>query len=418
VSPVHRLDPYRTWLLYKGVEALAVTLGWTVAAVYFVREVGMSPLELVLMGTALEVAYFVFEVPTGVVADLYGRRISVVVAQVVMGAGFILTGTSTNVGVILAAAALTGFGWTFKSGAEDAWLADEESPERLARAYQRGAQVDRAFTLLGVGLAVGLALVDLRLPIVAGGALLAVLGVLLAIVMPEKGFRPAPRRELGALRSMTRTAHDGGRLIRARPVLLLILGIAFFSGMWSEAIDRLWEAHFLLDVGMPELAGLDSIVWFGVLNAGAILLALLVAQPLVPYFERAGREGWPESCSCSTPRSWWGRSSSRSQGTSPSRWRLSGRWMWPARSRTRSMAPGLTRTSTTRGCGPPSSRSRISETPRASGAADLRSAQSGPPTRFLPPWREARSYSPPHSGSTAMSFASGGSKRRPSPSPV
>jgi MFS transporter, DHA3 family, tetracycline resistance protein len=89
VSPVHRLDPYRTWLLYKGVEALAVTLGWTVAAVYFVREVGMSPLELVLMGTALEVAYFVFEVPTGVVADLYGRRISVVVAQVVMGAGFI-----------------------------------------------------------------------------------------------------------------------------------------------------------------------------------------------------------------------------------------------------------------------------------------------------------------------------------------
>jgi MFS transporter, DHA3 family, tetracycline resistance protein len=291
VSPVHRLDPYRTWLLYKGVEALAVTLGWTVAAVYFVREVGMSPLELVLTGTALEVAYFVFEVPTGVVADLYGRRISVVVAQVVMGAGFILTGTSTNVGVILAAAALTGFGWTFKSGAEDAWLADEEGPERLARAYQRGAQVDRAFTLLGVGLAVGLALVDLRLPIVAGGALLAVLGVLLAIVMPEKGFRPAPRRELGALRSMTRTAHDGGRLIRARPVLLLILGIAFFSGMWSEAIDRLWEAHFLLDVGMPELAGLDSIVWFGVLNAGAILLALLVAQPLVPYFERAGRDG-------------------------------------------------------------------------------------------------------------------------------
>ncbi len=286
-----RLDAYRTWLLYKGVEAVAVNLGWTVAAVYFVRDVGMSPLELVLTGTALEVAYFLFEVPTGVVADLYGRRLSVVIAQFVMGASFVLTGATAEVGVILAAAAVTGFGWTFKSGAEDAWLADEMGPEGMARAYQRGAQVDRALSLVGIGLAVGLALVDLRLPIVAAGVLLVVLGVVLAVVMPETGFRPAHRHELGALRSMGRTANEGGRLIRARPLLLLIVAITFFGGMWSEAIDRLWEAHFLLDVGMPDFAGFDSILWFGVLNAGALVLAFLVAQPLVPRFERLGKEG-------------------------------------------------------------------------------------------------------------------------------
>lgn len=292
---MRRLDPHRTWLLYKGVEALAVTLGWTMAAVYFVREVGMTPLELVLTGTALEIAYFVFEVPTGVVADLYGRRISVVVAQLVMGAGFILTGAFADVGVILAAAALTGFGWTFKSGAEDAWLADEVGPERMAHSYQLGAQVDRALTLVGVGLAVGLALVDLWLPIIAGGVLLVALGALLALLMPEAGFRPAPRHELGAARSVARTARDGGRLVRGRPVLLLIVAITFFGGMSSEAFDRLWEAHFLLDVGMPGLAGLDPIVWFGVLNAGALLLALVVAQPLVPRFEHMGREGMARS---------------------------------------------------------------------------------------------------------------------------
>ena len=58
-----------------------------------------------------------------------------------MGAGFILTGAFAEVWVVLAAAALMGFGWTFKSGAEDAWLADEVGPERMARSYQRGAQV-------------------------------------------------------------------------------------------------------------------------------------------------------------------------------------------------------------------------------------------------------------------------------------
>jgi DHA3 family tetracycline resistance protein-like MFS transporter len=288
---VRRLDPHRTWLLYMGAWALARSLGWTVAAIYFVREVGMSPLELVLTGTALEVAYFLFEVPTGVVADLYSRRASVVLAQFLMGAGFILTGVFADVGVILAAAGLIGFGWTFKSGAEDAWLADEVGAERMAAAYQRGAQVARAFTLVGIAGAVALGLVDLQLPIVVAGVLLATLGVVLALVMPEKGFRPAGRDELGTVRSLARTARDGGRLIRARPLLLLIVAITFFGGMWSEAIDRLWEAHFLLEIGVPGFAGLDPIVWFGVLNAVAVLLAFVVALPLVKRFERLGTDG-------------------------------------------------------------------------------------------------------------------------------
>jgi DHA3 family tetracycline resistance protein-like MFS transporter len=285
------LDPHRTWLLYQGAVALALATGWTVAAVYYVQVVGMGPLELVLAGTALELAYFLFEVPTAVVADVYGRRLSVIVGQVIMGAGLVLAGAVAEVWVVLAAAAVIGFGWTFRSGAEDAWLADEVGPERLARSYQRGAQVERGASLAGIGLAVGLAVIDLRLPLLVAGALLLALGLLLALVMPETGFRPATREGLGAARGLARTARDGGRLVRARPVLLLIVAITFFGGMWSEAIDRLWEAHFLLEVGLPGFAGLDPIVWFGVLAAGSLVLALVVAQPLVPRFERAGRGG-------------------------------------------------------------------------------------------------------------------------------
>ena len=214
---MRRLDAQRTWLLYMGIWALARSLGWTLAAVYFIRDVGMSPLQLVLAGTALEAAYFVFEVPTGVVADMYSRRASVVLAQFLMGAGFLLTAAFADVEAILAAAALMGFGWTFKSGAEDAWLADEIGPERLAGPISAARRSERACQLVGIGGAVALGLVDLRLPIAAAGALLVVLGLVLALVMPETGFRPAPVGELGAARSVARTARDGGRLIRARP---------------------------------------------------------------------------------------------------------------------------------------------------------------------------------------------------------
>ena len=281
----------RTWLVYRSAESFATAVGWTLAPVYFVQEVGMDPLQLVLTGTFMEIAYFLFEVPTGVVADSYSRRTSVIVAQVIIGISFVVTGLVTSVPLILAAAALMGFGWTFKSGAIDAWLADEVGPERLGHEYQRGAQVARIFTLVGIGAAVGLALVDLRLPIVAGGAVLIALGGLLTFTMPESGFERAAPEELSALRSMTHTARRGGRLMRARPILLLILGITFFGGMWSESVDRLWEAQFLVNIGVPAFGGFNSIIWFGLLNAVAVLLAIAVAQPLSRHFSHASWRG-------------------------------------------------------------------------------------------------------------------------------
>ena len=166
---MRRLGAERTWLLYQGGMSFAMALGWTLAPVFFVRDLHMSPLELVLTGTALEVGYFVFEVPTGIVADSYSRRLSVVIGAGVMGIGFVLTGLAPGVALVIAAAALMGFGWTFRSGAEDAWLADELGLENIGRAYQRGAQVGRVAALAGIGLAVALALVGARLPIVASG---------------------------------------------------------------------------------------------------------------------------------------------------------------------------------------------------------------------------------------------------------
>jgi DHA3 family tetracycline resistance protein-like MFS transporter len=286
-----KLGAERTWLLYKGAVAFALALGWTLAPVFFVRELHMSPLALVLTGTAFEVGIFVFEIPTGIVADRYGRRLSVIVGLFVVGAAFVITGLAPGTAVVIAAAALMGFGRTFGSGAEDAWLADEVGLENMGRSYQRGAQVGRVGALAGIGMAVALALGDLRLPVVAGGLVLVALGIVLALVMPETGFQPAERGDLTPLRSLAATGVEGARLIRATPVLVLIVGIAFFQGASGEALGRLWEAHFLRDVGVPRLLGLDAVVWFGVIAAASLLLTVLVAQPLVSRLERLSRGG-------------------------------------------------------------------------------------------------------------------------------
>jgi DHA3 family tetracycline resistance protein-like MFS transporter len=259
-------------------------------AVYFVRDVGMGPLELVLVGTALEVGYFLFEVPTGVVADTYSRRASVILAQLITGASVVVIGLVPSFVVIAIASAVQGFGWTFMSGADDAWLADEIGTENVARVYQHSAQLSRAAGLVGIALSVALGSVDLRIPVVAAGATTIGVGLFLAVGMPERGFRPAPRDRIGAAASMAATAQRGGRLLLARPVLLLIVGITACGGAWSEAFDRLGQAHLLVDVGVPALGELDPLVWFGILNAGTLLLALTIARPLSGRLSRAGRE--------------------------------------------------------------------------------------------------------------------------------
>jgi DHA3 family tetracycline resistance protein-like MFS transporter len=238
----------------------------------------------------MELAVFFFEVPTGVVADTYSRRLSIAIGHIVMGAAFVVVGGFAAVVPILLAYVLWGVGWTFTSGAIDAWLADEVGEERLGRLVLRGAQVGRVAALLGTGASVALALVDVRLPIVVGGVALVGLGSFYALCMPETGFRPLPRDERGSFATMAVTAREGGRLVRARPALLAILGIAAFAGMWSESFDRLWQAHLIEDVGLPALGGLDPVVWFGVFGALGVLLAIAVAGPVTRRLEHASLE--------------------------------------------------------------------------------------------------------------------------------
>ena len=268
------------YLGIKGASALFFMAWATVASVYRIEEVGLDPLRLVLLGTALEVAVFVFEVPTGVLADTYGRRRSVITGFLLMGFGFALEGAIPTFAAVLAAQVVWGVGYTFISGALEAWIADEAPGRDLGRVYLRGEQADYAGSLVGVVLSVVLATYALNVPLLIGGFLTVGLGVALFFVMPERNFDPSPREGRSSLQQVRATARGGFRLVRARPVLLILLSVAVFTGMSEEGFDRLYAKHFLDGLGLPSLGALDSVVWFGVINAGALVLGYLAAEVL------------------------------------------------------------------------------------------------------------------------------------------
>ncbi|MGZ8694857.1 MAG: MFS transporter [Gaiellaceae bacterium] len=287
-----RADPVRFYYFSELWWAFGSTVSFTVTGVYFVRELDLDPLQLVLVGTVMELSVFVFEVPTGVVADTYSRRLSVIIGWLILGAGLVLVGLVEWYPAVLIGYAIWGLGWTFTSGAYTAWITDEIGIDRVGRVLARGRQFDYLGSIVGIGVSIALALIDLGLAVAVGGAIVAVLAVFGTLLMPETGFRrrPAAERE-NPWRELKTTAAAGGRYVRAQRLLLLIMGIAFFAGASTESFDRLNEAQFIRSVGLPSIFGLDSVVWFGIFGLGTLLIGLAASQWLVRRFDRVGREG-------------------------------------------------------------------------------------------------------------------------------
>lgn len=275
------MNPLPVYLLLEGIRGLGLGLIIT-APIYRIEQAGFGPLELVLAGTALEVAYFISEVPTGVVADVYSRRLSCVIGAFVMGAGWLLEGSFASLWPIMIAQALLGSGWTFFSGASEAWIAGEVGEEAAARAIVRGQQANLTLVIVGGFVGAGLATVRLNIPILAAGATHVALGFALAALMRETGFER--ERHARRLDAVTSTFRAGATAIRRNRVLLLILAAAFLTGAASEGLDRLWEAHLYTDYRLPGLGSISRLYWFAIVGGVATALsvgALSVARRFV-----------------------------------------------------------------------------------------------------------------------------------------
>ena len=247
------------------------------ASLYEATVAGLTAVQLILVGTALEVSAFAFEVPTGIVADVYSRRLSIIIGYILMGLGFLIEGLFPAFLPILLAQVIWGLGFTFTSGAIQAWITDEVGEEDANRLFLRGTQVGLLASLAGMGGAMLVGTNNVALPILVGALGLMLIGIALMFIMPEKGFNPTPREDRNTWQHMWHTFGQGVKAVRARPRLMNIVFIGLFYGLYSEGFDRLWVKHLLDNFELPVLFGSNQVAFFAVLRVvGAILTILAV----------------------------------------------------------------------------------------------------------------------------------------------
>lgn len=283
---VYKMPARGLWILFESWRAFAGSIAFTLWMVYQAKVAGLDALQLVAVGTALEIGVLLFEVPTGIVADVYSRRVSVIVGTAVVGAGFILMGTIPAFWPIAIGSFIWGVGHTFISGAGQAWLSDEIGEDAASTAFLASAQWQQLAAVFGIVISVVIGWNDLAAPVWICGLLYFTLAVLMLCVMTEDGYRPTPIERRHTFGHMLSTFRAGYSTIRARPLMVSLILITFVFAAQSESYDRLWTKHLLDNFDLPlitVLPGLGDIsadqsevLWFGIIRIVSLFIGVFV----------------------------------------------------------------------------------------------------------------------------------------------
>ena len=251
---------------------------FVVTSLYEATMAGLPPVQLILVGTALEISAFVFEVPTGIVADVYSRRLSIIIGYILMGVGFLVEGLFPAFIPILLAQVLWGLGYTFTSGASQAWITDEVGEDDANKLFLRATQIGLFASLIGMGAAMLVGANNAALPIQIGAVGVILIGVTLVFIMPETGFHPTPRENRNTWQHMWHTFKEGTNTVRGKPRLMNIVGVGLFYGIYSEGFDRLWVKHLLDTFDLPIIFGGNQVAFFAVLRIVGTIITIFAVR--------------------------------------------------------------------------------------------------------------------------------------------
>lgn len=273
-----KLNAKTVYLFIEFSASVFFAMMFTVTSLYEATVAGLTPVQLILVGTTLEISAFVFEVPTGIVADVYSRRLSIILGYLLMGIGFLIEGFFPAFLPILLAQVVWGLGYTFTSGATQAWISDEIGEDDANKLFLRATQIGLFASLIGIGLATLVGANSVVLPLRVGALGILLIGVTLAIIMPETGFHPTPREDRNTWQHMWHTFKQGVETVRAKPRLMNIVFIGLFYGIYSEGFDRLWVKHLLDTFDLPILFGNNEVAFFAALRVVGTILTIFAVR--------------------------------------------------------------------------------------------------------------------------------------------
>jgi MFS family permease len=280
----------RTYYLLTAGNTLAASLIWGINTI-FLLDAGLSNFEAFAANAFWTAGMMLFEIPTGVVADSRGRRISFLWGTLTLAAAtglYVLLWQLESPFVWWAlVSVMLGLGYTFFSGATEAWLVDALTATKfegmLETVFARGQVVSGVFMLLGSVAGGYLAqLTNLGVPYVVRAGILVVMFVVALMLMQDLGFTPERGKSVGAeIRTIVGNSVQYGLKV---PAIRATMLSGFFLGGIGVYIFYALQPYLLELWGNPEAYGVAGLV--AAIVAGAQIVGGLITPLIRRWFRR------------------------------------------------------------------------------------------------------------------------------------
>ncbi|HSU35292.1 MAG TPA: MFS transporter [Propionibacteriaceae bacterium] len=276
----------RTYYVLTAGNTLAASLIWGINTI-FLLDAGLTNFEAFAANAFYTAGMVLFEIPTGVVADSRGRRTSflwgTVTLAVATGLYVLLWQLHASFGWWAVVSVLLGLGYTFFSGATEAWLVDALTETKfdgmLEAVFSRGQVVGGVFMLLGSVAGGYLAqLTNLGIPYVARAGILLIMFVLALIMMRDLGF--SPDRGTGPVAEIKKIVHNSVTYgLKVSAIRNTMISGVFAGGVGVYVFYAL-QPHLLDLWGNPEAYGIAGLV------AAIISGAMITGGLITPFIRR------------------------------------------------------------------------------------------------------------------------------------
>ncbi|MFQ5755670.1 MAG: MFS transporter [Acidiferrobacterales bacterium] len=275
-----------SYFTIAGLYTFAAALIWGVNTL-FLLHAGLNIFEVFIANAAFTAGSVIFEIPTGVLADTRGRRASFLLSVTILLATTLAYVAVAEIGGGLLAFSVVsivmGLGFTFYSGAVEAWLVDALKDTgydgQLDRVFARGSMVTGTAMLIGTVSGGLLGSLDLSLPYVVRAAMLAaVFGVAFA-TMHDVGFTARAFRFSDLPLEMKKVARESIAYGWHNESIRLFMGCAFLQWGFITWGFYAWQPYFL------ELLGRDAI-WVAGVVAALISLSIIAGNALVDWISQ------------------------------------------------------------------------------------------------------------------------------------
>ena len=266
MTPNRPYTPGRVVFAYVstgGLFTLATSLIWAINTIFLLQRGHLTLFEVMLVNTAFLIAQMLCEVPTGVIADTIGRKASFLlsIATIIVSTLLYVLTPLMGWGIwgFVFASALLGLGFTFQTGAVDAWMVDAldaagwEGPKDRVFAW---GQMAGGAAMIGGSLAGGfLGQIDLVIPYVVRASILVLAFILVALLVHDSGFEPRALHFSTFGQESGRILKEGTRYGWSNPVVRPLMFVSAVTGVAGMFVFYSWQPLVL------DLLGNSSAVW-------------------------------------------------------------------------------------------------------------------------------------------------------------